>query len=75
MKGNMSMKINVRQIVVAGVLSAIAIVLGVTQLGFIPVPNLSGSATIMHIPVILGAVLGSAQWLASWLEQSSVFTA
>lgn len=57
MKGNMSMKINVRQIVVAGVLSAIAIVLGVTQLGFIPVPNLSGSATIMHIPVILGAVL------------------
>jgi uncharacterized membrane protein len=57
MKGNLSMKINVRQIVVAGVLSAIAIVLGVTQLGFIPVPNLSGSATIMHIPVILGAVL------------------
>jgi uncharacterized membrane protein len=51
------MKINVRQIVVAGVLGAIAIVLGVTQIGFIPVPNLSGSATIMHIPAIIGAVL------------------
>ena len=51
------MQINVRQIVTAGVLSAIAIVLGVTQLGFIPVPNLSGSATIMHIPVIIGAIL------------------
>lgn len=51
------MNINVRQIVVAGILGAIAIVLGVTQLGFIPVPNLSGSATIMHVPAILGAVL------------------
>lgn len=49
--------INVRKIVVAGVLGAIAIVLGVTRLGFIPVPNLSGNATIMHIPAIIGAVL------------------
>jgi uncharacterized membrane protein len=56
-RGTGFMKINVRQIVVAGILGAIAIVLGVTQLGFIPVPNLSGSATIMHVPAILGAVL------------------
>ncbi|NJM05183.1 ECF transporter S component [Candidatus Gracilibacteria bacterium] len=49
--------INTRKIVVAGVLGAIAIVLGVTQWGFIPVPNVSGRATIMHVPVILGGVL------------------
>lgn len=49
--------INTRKIVVAGVLGAIAIVLGVTQWGFIPVPNVSGRATIMHIPAIIGAVL------------------
>jgi uncharacterized membrane protein len=49
--------LNTRRIVVAGVLGAIAIVLGVTRLGFIPVPNVSGNATIMHIPAIIGAVL------------------
>ena len=49
--------LNPRRIVVAGVLGAIAIVLGVTRLGFIPVPNVSGNATIMHIPAIIGAVL------------------
>jgi uncharacterized membrane protein len=49
--------LNTRRIVVAGVLGAIAIVLGVTQWGFIPVPNVSGRATIMHVPAIIGAVL------------------
>jgi uncharacterized membrane protein len=49
--------LNTRKIVVAGVLGAIAIVLGVTQWGFIPVPNVSGRATIMHVPAIIGAVL------------------
>lgn len=49
--------INTRKIVVAGVLGAIAIALGVTQLGFIPVPNVTGRATIMHVPAIIGAVL------------------
>jgi uncharacterized membrane protein len=49
--------LNTRRIVVAGVLGAIAIALGVTRLGAIPVPNVSGDATIMHIPVIIGAVL------------------
>ncbi|HWQ14992.1 MAG TPA: ECF transporter S component [Roseiflexaceae bacterium] len=49
--------LSTRRIVVAGVLGAIAIVLGVTRLGFIPVPNVSGNATIMHIPAIIGAVL------------------
>ena len=46
-----------RRIAVTGVLAAIAILLGWTRLGFIPVPNLSGNATIMHVPAIIGGVL------------------
>ena len=45
-----------RKIVVAGVLGAISALLGWTRLGFIP--WFSGAAlTIMHVPVIIGAVL------------------
>ena len=45
-----------RRIVVAGMLGAISIFLGATHLGFIP--WLAGAAiTIMHVPVIIGAVL------------------
>ena len=45
-----------RKIVVAGVMSAISIFLGATHLGFIP--WFAGAAlTIMHVPVIIGAVL------------------
>lgn len=49
--------LSVQKIVIAGVLGGIAILLGATQLGFIPVPNISGRATIMHIPAILGGAL------------------
>lgn len=49
--------LSVRKIVIAGVLAAIAILLGYTRLGFIPVPNLAGNATIMHVPAIIGGVL------------------
>lgn len=49
--------LGVRQIVVAGILGGIAILLGATRIGFIPVPNLSGNATIMHVPAILGGAL------------------
>lgn len=51
------MNLSTRKIVISGLLGAIAIFLGVTRLGFIPVPNLAGSATIMHVPAILGGVL------------------
>jgi uncharacterized membrane protein len=51
------MNLSVRKIVISGILGAISILLGVTRLGFIPVPTPAGHATIMHIPVILGAVL------------------
>lgn len=53
----MEKKITARKIVIAGVLSGIAILLGITRLGFIPVPTAAGAATIMHIPVIIGAIL------------------
>ena len=53
-RGGSVFSLSVRQIVILG---GIAIFLGATQLGFIPVPNLSGRATIMHVPVILGGAL------------------
>jgi uncharacterized membrane protein len=73
------MKLSVRQIVTSGLLGAIAILLGVTRLGFIgPFPPLiMVSATIMHIPVIIGGVLegpvvglitGLIFGLFSWLQ-------
>jgi uncharacterized membrane protein len=49
--------LDVRQIVIAGVLGGIAIFLGATQIGFIPVPNIAGNATIMHVPAIIGGAL------------------
>lgn len=42
----------------AGILGAVALVLSVTPLGFIPVPNLSTYATTMHIPAIIGGIMG-----------------
>jgi uncharacterized membrane protein len=55
--GSSVFSLSVRQIVIAGILGGIAIFLGATQLGFIPVPNVAGRATIMHVPVILGGAL------------------
>lgn len=45
-----------RKIVITGVLSAISIFLGITRLGFIPWFT-GASLTIMHIPVIIGAII------------------
>jgi uncharacterized membrane protein len=70
----------VRRIVITGVLAAIAIFLGATRLGFIPVPNLSGNATIMHVPAIIGGVMegpivgmlvGGIFGLYSWLQDTT----
>lgn len=46
-----------RRIAITGILAAVAILLGWTRIGFIPVPNISGNATIMHVPAIIGGVL------------------
>lgn len=48
-------KFETRQIAIVGMLSAISIVLGASGVGFIPLPM--AKATIMHIPVIIGAIL------------------
>jgi uncharacterized membrane protein len=51
-------RFDTRQIVVAGIIGGIALFLGFTRIGFIPVPiPLIGNATIMHIPAIVGGVL------------------
>lgn len=47
--------LGVRQITTAGMLSAISIILGLTGYGFVPLPL--AKATIMHVPVIIGAIL------------------
>lgn len=47
--------VNVRKMTVAGVLGGISAILGLTPLGFIPIGPTR--ATIMHIPVIIGAIM------------------
>lgn len=47
---------NTRKLIVAGLLGAIAVILGWTRLGFIPWVA-GASLTIMHVPAIIGAVL------------------
>lgn len=48
-------RFTVRQMATVGLLSAITVVLGMTGLGFIPIPPIS--ATILHIPTLIGALL------------------
>lgn len=51
----MNKKIDVRKLAIIGVLGGISAVLGLTPLGFIPIGPTR--ATIMHIPVIIGAIM------------------
>ena len=48
-------KFDVRKMAIVGVLGGISTILGMTPLGFIPVGPTR--ATIMHIPVIIGAIM------------------
>jgi uncharacterized membrane protein len=45
-----------RKIVITSVMAAVSVVLGATRLGFIPWFS-GASLTIMHVPVIIGAIL------------------
>ncbi|NLG28264.1 MAG: ECF transporter S component, partial [Chloroflexi bacterium] len=47
----------IRRVVVAGLLLAITLLLTFTNIGFVPVPTPAGSATIAHIPTIIGGIL------------------
>lgn len=49
-------KLETREITMVGLLFAVTIVLGATGLGFLPVPPFK--TTIMHIPVIIGGIVG-----------------
>jgi uncharacterized membrane protein len=75
-----ALSLDTRKIVITGVLAAIAILLGITRLGFIPVPNISGNATIMHVPAIIGGIMqgplvgllvGLIFGVFSWLQATS----
>lgn len=48
-------KMNTKEMVTTAVLSAIIVILGYTPLGLIPLPTMT--ATILHIPVAIGAIL------------------
>lgn len=51
-----SNKLDARNIALIGVLGGVTIFLGLTPMGFIPIGPTA--ATIMHIPVIIGAIVG-----------------
>lgn len=52
---NKTKKLNIRKLAIIGVLGAISVILGSTPIGFIPIGPTR--ATIMHIPVIIGAIM------------------
>jgi uncharacterized membrane protein len=57
-RGGSLLDLSTREIAIAGVIGGVALVLGATRLGFIPVPlPFIGNATIMHIPAIIGGAL------------------
>jgi uncharacterized membrane protein len=51
----MSTSSRVQKIAMTGVLSALVIVLGITGIGFVRIPPVA--ITVMHVPVIIGAIL------------------
>jgi uncharacterized membrane protein len=82
MQSTASRTLSVRSIVITGILAAVAILLGATRLGFIPVPNPSGNATIMHVPAIIagiiagpisGLIVGGIFGLYSFLSATTPF--
>ncbi|MDO5707786.1 MAG: ECF transporter S component [Andreesenia angusta] len=52
----MQKELSLKSLTIIGVLGALSAVLGMTPLGFIPLGPIS--ITIMHIPVIIGAIYG-----------------
>lgn len=46
---------SVKKMVITAILSAIIVIMGYTPLGLIPLPTMT--ATILHIPVVIGAIL------------------
>jgi len=79
-----ALRVSTRDLAVAGVLGALAIVLSFTPLGLIPVPNISGAATSLHLPAIMagivggpvvGGLVGLVLAISSWINYSGTFIA
>jgi uncharacterized membrane protein len=51
-------ELTTRRVVLSAIFGAMTLVLGGVGFGFIPVPNLSGAGTILHIPTIVAAIIG-----------------
>jgi uncharacterized membrane protein len=47
-----------RRVVLGAVFGAMTLVLGGLGFGFVPVLNVSGAGTVLHIPTIIGAIIG-----------------
>jgi uncharacterized membrane protein len=81
LRGNV-LRVTTHDLAVAGVFGALAIVLSFTPLGLIPVPNISGSATSLHLPAIVagivggpivGGLVGLVLAVSSWIRYSGTF--
>jgi uncharacterized membrane protein len=82
--GKNALRVSTRDLAVAGVFGALAIVLSFTPLGLIPVPNISGAATSLHLPAIIagivggpvvGGLVGLVLAISSWINYSGTFIA
>jgi uncharacterized membrane protein len=78
------LRVTTHDLAVAGVFGALAIVLSFTPLGLIPVPNISGSATSLHLPAIaagivggpiVGGLVGLVLAISSWIRYGPTFIA
>ena len=76
--------VSTRDLAVAGVFGGLAMVLSFTPLGLIPVPNISGAATSLHLPAIVagiiggpvvGGLVGLVLAISSWINYSGTFIA
>ncbi|OPZ62663.1 MAG: hypothetical protein BWY85_02015 [Firmicutes bacterium ADurb.Bin506] len=52
------MSLTIRQVTVAGILGGLTLVLGVSGIGFIPVPTPAGAMTFAHLPAVLAGITG-----------------
>lgn len=78
------LQLSTRDLAVAGVFGALAIVLAFTPLGLIPVPNPTEAATSLHLPAIVagilsgpvvGGLVGLVLAISSWYLYSASFVA
>lgn len=51
------MRISVQRLTVISLLGALTIIMGLTPIGFIQIPFFAAKVTIMHVPVIIGALM------------------